>query len=76
MVGPSTTPEERAARNRLLKAGFVVLVGSSSGLVALQADPTLPQLLAAVVVGTLVGAVLLWFTVRVLRSASPGGTRR
>jgi hypothetical protein len=71
MVGPSTSESERATARTRLKVGFVALVAVSGGLVALRGDPTLPQLVGAVVGATLVGGALLWFVVRILRDLDP-----
>ena len=67
MVGPTYTEEDKAALSRRLQAGFVLLVGASGGLVALQAEPTLLQLGTAVLAGLLVGLGLLWFLLRTAR---------
>lgn len=67
MVGPSITDEERAAASTRLKAGFVLLVGASGGLVSLQADPTPLQFLGATVGGLLVGYALLVSLARSIR---------
>jgi hypothetical protein len=64
MVGPSMTDEERQNANSRLKVGFVLLVGVSGGLVALQAQGTVVQLAFGFVGGLLVGTLLLWFLVR------------
>jgi len=71
MVGPSISEEEREATNLRLKAGMVVLIGASGGLVSLQADPTPFQVAVAVGVSLLVGLVLTWFVVRTLEEFSP-----
>ncbi|WP_129116461.1 hypothetical protein [Halegenticoccus tardaugens] len=71
MVGPSISDEGRRTANARLKIGFVALVGLSGGLVALQVNPTLPQLAAAVVGGLVVGWLLLWFLVRSFRRVEP-----
>lgn len=61
MVGPSITDDERQLANRRLQVGFVVLVGVSAGLVALQAGASILQVGVAVVAGVgLGGALLLW----------------
>jgi hypothetical protein len=61
MVGPSITDDERQLANRRLQIGFVVLVGVSAGLVALQAGASTLQVGVAVVAGIgLGGALLLW----------------
>jgi hypothetical protein len=61
MVGPSITDDERRVANLRLQIGFVVLVGLSGGLVALQAGASTLQVGLAVV-GALVlgGLLLLW----------------
>lgn len=71
MVGPSLSREERIAANARLKAGFVVLVALSTGLMAFQLDPTPVQLVGAVLVGAVAGTMMLWFVVRNLRSMRP-----
>jgi hypothetical protein len=58
MVGP-ISDEERRSGHRRLQTGFVVLVGISSGLITLQADPTILQFLGAVLGGTILGIVLV-----------------
>jgi uncharacterized membrane protein (DUF485 family) len=72
MVGPSLTDDERRLANNRLKLGFVLLVGFSSGLVALQAGGTTVQLAVAVVGGLILGVVLLYFVVRAAREFNPG----
>lgn len=67
MVGPSNTEAERRDANAQLKAGFVLLVGVSGGLVALQGDATSTQLLAAVAAALVVGVLLVAFLSRVGR---------
>jgi hypothetical protein len=59
MVGPSITDDERDLANRRLQVGFVVLVGLSGGLVALQAGASSLQVGVAVVGGLVLGGVLL-----------------
>jgi hypothetical protein len=66
MVGPSTTESERDTARTQLKVGFVALVAVSGGLVALQADPSLTELVGAVVAAAAVGAVLLWVVIWIL----------
>lgn len=72
MVGPSTTPSERETGMRRVQLFVVGLVASSSGLVALYADATLPVVVAVMAVGTVVG-VVLW---RFLVNAYVEGLRR
>ena len=59
MVGPSITDDERRLANRRLQIGFVVLVGVSGGLVALQAGASTLQIGVAIVGGLVLGGVLL-----------------
>ncbi|WP_224449380.1 hypothetical protein [Haloprofundus salilacus] len=67
MVGPSLSDDERDAASRRLKLFFVVLVGASGGLIALQVEPTPLELALSTVGGLLVGWVLLVFLVRSFR---------
>ncbi|MFB6155056.1 MAG: hypothetical protein ABEJ22_04110 [Haloferacaceae archaeon] len=76
MVGPSMTDEERRDANTRLKVGFVLLVGLSGGLVALQAEGTPAQLALGVGGGLLVGLALLWFLVRWSKEFWAGNARR
>lgn len=71
MVGPSFSEDDRERTHRRLKIGFVGLVGASTGLVALQVGPTLPELVAAIAGGLVVGAALTWFVARNLRKMVP-----
>ncbi|WP_256686526.1 hypothetical protein [Halococcus qingdaonensis] len=67
MVGP-TTREERRTASRRFKLAFVVLVGLSGGLIALQGGGSLFTVLLAVLAGLLVGIVMVVF-------AFPSGLR-
>ncbi|MFB6131218.1 MAG: hypothetical protein ABEJ28_10400 [Salinigranum sp.] len=71
MVGPSLSDEERDQANLRLRVAFVLLVGVSGGLVALQADASPLQLAGAVAAGLVVGAVLLLFLIRIGRDLWP-----
>lgn len=73
MVGSSITPEDRSRAAVLFKVGFTLLVGLSAGLVSIQVDASAEFTLAAVAVGTAIGAVLTWFTLRSIRSVQPDG---
>lgn len=64
MVGPGTSEAERDEAGLRLKVGFVLLVGASGGLVALQADGSMVQLGVAVVAGVLLGLALATFLQR------------
>ena len=60
MVGPMSDAE-RDAGNRKIKVGFLLLVAVSPPLIALQWNPTPLELLAALGVGALLGALLVWY---------------
>ncbi|MFB6079401.1 MAG: hypothetical protein ABEJ81_00115 [Haloferacaceae archaeon] len=64
MVGPSLSDEERDAASLRLKAGFVLLVAASGGLVALQAGGSLAELGVAVGAALLLGIALVLFLQR------------
>lgn len=76
MVGPSTSEDDRSRSALRLKAGFVLLVGASAGIVAYRADATLAQAAVVVVAGLLLGLALVWFVARNLRQLRPDGTDR
>jgi hypothetical protein len=76
MVGPSTTPSERERGMRRLRLFVVGLVASSSGLVALYADATLPWIVGIVAVGALVGVVCWRFLVDAYVQGVRGDERR
>lgn len=59
MVDP-ISDEERRSFIRKLKAGFVVFVGLSAGLISLQTDAGLVGFAAASATGMVLGIVLLW----------------
>lgn len=60
MVG-GISEEERSSFARKVKAGFVLLVGLSAGLITLHADVGVEVFLAATAGGLAVGAVLAWW---------------
>ncbi|WP_435193896.1 hypothetical protein [Natronomonas sp. EA1] len=60
MVGP-LTDEERNEGTFKLKAGFVLLVGVSAGLITLQGDPAIEIVAGAIVGGLLLGVLLVWY---------------
>ncbi|MFT4948797.1 MAG: putative membrane protein YccC [Natronomonas sp.] len=59
MVG-GITDEERERFAVKLKAGFVLLVGFSSGLITVQAGASLVAFLVATAAGSVVGVLLVW----------------
>lgn len=73
MVGSSVTPADRSRAAVLFKTGFTLLVGLSAGLVSVQADASLEFTLAAMMVGTVLGAGMTWFVARELRRVQPDG---
>jgi ammonia channel protein AmtB len=54
------TDEERERFAVKLKAGFVLLVGLSAGLITLQVEAGPTAVLGAVAGGVVVGVVLVW----------------
>lgn len=75
MVRSSITESDRKRAVWRLKAGLVVLVAVSAGIVAYQAGATGTALWAAVAGGTVVGGLLTWFVARNLRQVQPDGLR-
>lgn len=59
MVGPSITDDERDLANQRLQIGFVLLVGLSGGLVALQTGGSPLQIGAIVAASVVLGLLLL-----------------
>lgn len=61
MVGPSLSDEERQQRRNRLKAAFVLLVGGSAGMIAVQggADPI--SIAVVTLAGLLLGTVLIYY---------------
>ena len=53
-----------------LKIGFVVLVGASAGLMALQTGASMLEVSAVAVIGFGLGSVLLWYLSRMVSNAS------
>lgn len=59
MVGPSFTDDERRAASLRLKVGFVLVVGVSAGITALQVQGSLLQAGVFTAVGLLLGWILV-----------------
>lgn len=59
MVGPSLSEEAQDRSRTRLKAGFVLLVGVSAGMIAVQGGASLPAVLGVVVAGLVLGVVLI-----------------
>lgn len=76
MVEPSIDAAERDRSAFVLKALFTALVGASAGLVSIQAGADLEFVVAAVLVGLVVGAVMTWFVVRNIRRVQPEGLQK
>ena len=72
MVGPSATDDERRTAALRFKAGFVLLVGLSGGLVAASVGATMTQIAVAGAGGLVVGAALMWWLLRSYRQIRPG----
>jgi membrane associated rhomboid family serine protease len=64
--------EDRERTMTRLKAGTVLLVGVSGGLITSQGEASWAVVAAAVVAGLVVGAVLVWFLFPDLEDVSPG----
>lgn len=61
MVGPSLSEEDKEASRTRLKAGFVLLVGGSAGMIAVQGNASLPSILAVVAAGIVLGLALVYY---------------
>ena len=71
MVGPSTSDEERRSASFRFKAGFVLLVGLSGGLVASSMGASATEVAVVVGAGLAVGVALMWWLVRSYRQIRP-----
>ncbi|WP_226007530.1 hypothetical protein [Natrinema salinisoli] len=60
--GPSRSSTVTDAAGQL-KAAFVLLVGLSGGLIAVQSDASLPVIGAAILGGIVAGGALLWYLI-------------
>jgi lysozyme family protein len=67
MVDSSITDEQRRSFRRRLAGGFVLLVGASAGLVALQARASATEIAVAIAVGLALGGALAWYLARIGR---------
>lgn len=76
MVESSIDPDDRNRFALVMKVLLTLLVGASGGLVSIQAGGDREFVVAAVLVGLVVGAVLTWFVVRNLRSVLPEGVEK
>lgn len=65
MVESSIGEDERRSLSHRLRVSFVLLVGISGGLVAVQANAGITTILAASLGGTIAGIVLVWYLVRI-----------
>lgn len=61
MVGPSITDADRDRFLRRLRVGFAAFVGVSMGLTVFAQDGDPLALVAAVLVGAVIGGVLAWW---------------
>lgn len=75
MVGPVSSEERKSFTTRV-KIGFTLLIGISTGLITLQGDPSLLVFLAAVVAGTAVGGVIVWYVFPESGNIADDRTRR
>ena len=67
--------EDRERTMTRLKAGTVLLVGVSGGLITSQGEASWTVVAAAVAAGLVVGAALVWFLFPDLEDVSPGTDR-
>ncbi|SDM45549.1 hypothetical protein SAMN04487949_1721 [Halogranum gelatinilyticum] len=68
MVGPSYTDDERRTASLRLKVGFVLVVGVSAGITALQVQGSLLQAGVFTVVGLLLGWILVVYLSHIVPS--------
>lgn len=67
MVDSTITDDQRRSFQRRLLGGFVLLVGASGGMVAVQAQASTTEIVAAVLVSVMIGGLLAWYLIRVGR---------
>lgn len=60
MVGPMTD-EERQVGSRKIYAGFVLMIGFSAGLMALQGGASPLEAGVVTAIGLAIGTALLWY---------------
>jgi hypothetical protein len=70
MVDSTISEGQRESFRRRLLGGFVLLVGASGGMVAVQASGSATEIITAVVVGLILGGLLAWYLIRVTRQYS------
>lgn len=75
MVGPMPDAE-RDAGNRKIKAAFLLLIGVSPPLIAMQFDPSPIELLAAFGGGLVLGLVVVWYLGRLAAEFTASSGRR
>ncbi|SFK82906.1 hypothetical protein SAMN04487950_1309 [Halogranum rubrum] len=69
MVGPSLSDEEHRIASLQFKLGFVLVVGISAGIIALQAQGSLVQIGVAAVAGIVLGWLLLAYLTHIVPSS-------
>lgn len=75
MVGPLTDAERARSVGRI-KIAIVLLFGFSTGMITTQGDASIGIVVAAVVTGLVVGAVLVWYLFPETEDLSSGSIRR
>jgi hypothetical protein len=70
MVDSTISEGQRKSFRRRLLGGFVLLVGASGGMVAVQASGSATEIITAVVVSLILGGLLAWYLTRVTRQYS------
>ena len=69
MVDSTLTDEKRRLWNRMLGALFVLMVGASAGLMALEGGGSPPEVAGVSAIGILFGAGLAWYLASLRTSA-------
>lgn len=69
MVDSTITDEKRRVWNRMLAALFVLIVGASAGLMALEGEASTLEIVGVSAVGILFGAGLVWYLASLRTSA-------
>lgn len=76
MVGPSLSDDEQSSANAQLRLGFILLVGISGGLVALQTGGSLEQIGVFALAGLILGWVLSKFLSSLASELALSGGKR
>lgn len=75
MVDPISN-DDRARTLRWVKVATVLLVGLSTGLIAVQSEASIETVTAAIAAGLLVGSALVWYLFPDADAIAPASSRR